>query len=198
MCHFLQKVIPKFRFCYPEYIEIGIKKSRRKKNGHGGRGSWRRDFCLNRGIQFWEMGGFKRMFFALRPCSCFLGDFENRGMNPAIHLGLPCDTICIQRTSSNRGARHRRRKGESCPPCNPSFTGGAEQVLLWPGGSGGSAGSIGRDRQRPGENTHSPQGEAGGLGPRLVYEETSASWFQADRPDPQAGASLSRYNGSYS
>ena len=57
------------------------------------------------------------------------------------------------------------------------------------------AGNIGRDRQRPGENTHSPQMEARGLGPRLVHEETSASWFQADRPDPQAGASLSRYNG---
>ena len=79
--------------------------------------------------------------------------------------------------------------------CTHSVTGGAASFVVGLGVRAVRAGSIGRDRQRPGENTHSPQGEAGGLGPRLVHEETSASWFQADRPDPQAGASLSRYNG---
>jgi hypothetical protein len=36
------------------------------------------------------------------------------------------------------------------------------------------AGSIGWDRQRFGENTESPQSNAGGLGPRPLYEEISA------------------------
>ncbi len=52
------------------------------------------------------------------------------------------------------------------------------------------AGSIGRDGQRIGESTEPPQNEAGGLAPRPLYEETTALWFQADRPDPQAGAPL--------
>ncbi len=60
------------------------------------------------------------------------------------------------------------------------------------------AGSIGRDRQRLEENTHSPQGEAGGLDPRLVHEETSASWFQADRPDPRPAHLLAVTTVSYS
>jgi hypothetical protein len=36
------------------------------------------------------------------------------------------------------------------------------------------AGSIGRDKLRFGENTESPQSDAGGLGPRPLYEEISA------------------------
>ncbi|MCX5912989.1 MAG: hypothetical protein NTV04_13785, partial [Deltaproteobacteria bacterium] len=44
----------------------------------------------------------------------------------------------------------------------------------------------GREAHSPGERTELPPKEAGGLGPRPVHEETSASWFQADRPDPQA------------
>jgi hypothetical protein len=46
-------------------------------------------------------------------------------------------------------------------------------------------GSIGRDGQRLGESADPPQGDAGGFGPRPLYEEISASWFQAYRPDPQ-------------
>ena len=37
------------------------------------------------------------------------------------------------------------------------------------------------------------QRRRGGLGPRPVHEETSASWFQADRPDPQAMEALCLY-----
>jgi hypothetical protein len=48
------------------------------------------------------------------------------------------------------------------------------------------AGSIGRDGRGLGESADPPQGDAGGLGPRPLHEEISASWFQADRPDPQA------------
>ncbi len=52
------------------------------------------------------------------------------------------------------------------------------------------AGSIGRDGQRLGESTEPPPKDAGGLGPRPLHEEITALWFQADRPNPQAGASL--------
>jgi hypothetical protein len=55
------------------------------------------------------------------------------------------------------------------------------------------AGSIGREAHRPGERTELPPKEAGGLGPRPVHEETSASWFQADRPNPQAMETLCLY-----
>jgi hypothetical protein len=58
------------------------------------------------------------------------------------------------------------------------------------------AGSIGRDRLRFGENTESPQSDAGGLGPRPLYEEITASWFQAGRPGPQAMAPLGNYSGT--
>lgn len=54
-------------------------------------------------------------------------------------------------------------------------------------------GSIGRDRRRVGESAEPPPDEAGGLGPRPLHEETSALWFQADRPDPQARAPICGY-----
>ena len=41
------------------------------------------------------------------------------------------------------------------------------------------AGSIGREAHSPGERTELPPKEAGGLGPRPIHEETSASWFQS-------------------
>ncbi|MCX5911540.1 MAG: hypothetical protein NTV04_06385 [Deltaproteobacteria bacterium] len=56
------------------------------------------------------------------------------------------------------------------------------------------AGSIGREAHSPGERTELPPKEGpGGLGPRPIHEETSASWFQADRPDPQAMEALCLY-----
>ena len=55
------------------------------------------------------------------------------------------------------------------------------------------AGSIGRDGQGLEENTEPLQEEAGGLGPRPLHEEITASWFQADRPDPQAREPLCLY-----
>jgi len=57
------------------------------------------------------------------------------------------------------------------------------------------AGSIGRDRQRLVERAEPPAEETGGLGPRPLYEEITALWFQADRPDPQALAPLCPYAG---
>ena len=54
---------------------------------------------------------------------------------------------------------------------------GGVQALLWPGGSGGT------------RRTHRP----GGLGPRPVHEETRASGFQADCPNPQAMEALCLY-----
>jgi len=76
---------------------------------------------------------------------------------------------------------------------NPSVTGGPGQVLLWLGVRAVRAGSIGRDGQGLEESTEPLQEEAGGLGPRPLHEEITASWFQADRPDPQAGEPLCLY-----
>jgi hypothetical protein len=73
---------------------------------------------------------------------------------------------------------------------SPAMKGGRKQTLLWPGGSGGARGSIGREWQRIKKNTDFPQFAAGGLGPRPGNGETSALGFRAGRPSPQGGVLL--------
>jgi len=88
-----------------------------------------------------------------------------------------------------RAARRRRRFIITWRISNPSVTGGPEQVLLGPGGSGGT-----RRKHRPGgpetRRKHRFSERGGEALPRPLQEDPRALWFQADRPGPQARAPL--------
>jgi len=64
---------------------------------------------------------------------------------------------------------------KSFKKCNPSVRGGPVQVLLWPGGSGGTRGKHRLGGVETRRNPDIPRWEAEGLGPRPLHEEISAS-----------------------
>ena len=52
------------------------------------------------------------------------------------------------------------------------------------------AGSIGREEPKFGERAFDPRRKREALAPAPRHEDPTASWFQADRLDPQARARL--------
>jgi hypothetical protein len=65
-------------------------------------------------------------------------------------------------------------KGILCPCVTLQSRVAPKKICCGPGVRAGRAGSTGRDRERLGETTDSPQGEAGGHGPRPLHEEITA------------------------